>query len=827
MLRGTLCHSPMFPVTGLALSRPSPFKALLASWRDETRVYRAADAVSAEIRARHMAPIHRLTPLLLLANLFNGAMMAGALWGAVDPTGLSLWLAALLAACMPVAWTWARRGRRPLRKVSPKAVLRATVQAALLAAIWAAPLLVWFSDLPATRQLVLAVTSTGMLAAGSFVLSTVPMASLAWVGVLGLSSVLVFTRASIGEPLFLFLAGLYAMYVAVLAISVRSAARLFNARIASEREAERQGQMVALLLRDFEEHSADVLWEIDRSGRFTHVSSKLASLLGGDGQDVMNLGLVDALGQRSPGGLDAEGMKALRRSLDQDKPFRDVLLTVQMPDSLRWWSITAKPLVDESGRTVGWRGVISDVTQQRLAHQRLTYQAHYDSLTGLVNRDQLRSRLTQALEVCISTPRRCALLCLDLDNFKTVNDSLGHSVGDGVLKLVAQRLQSVMRRADLVARLGGDEFAVLLDDVRSDEEVALLSQRLLQVLNAPGEVNGRTVAVGASIGVAIIPDHGTTIDEVLGNADLALYAAKEGGRSRCETFAPWLGERSRRQVSIEQELRLALSRGELSLHWQPIVDARSWHVRGAEALLRWLHPTLGPISPVEFIPVAEKSGLIAEVGAWVFHEACHAAARSLHGLSISINVSPVQLMRPQFLADVEQALASSGLAPHRVEVEITESVFMDDSAAALNNLHGLKRLGVRIALDDFGTGYSAFQYLRRFPFDTLKIDRAFVRELLTHHDARAIVRTIIGLANTLGMRTVAEGVEEPAQLEVLRLAGCSEIQGYLVARPVELKRLLPLLQYWDEGNRPDPGPMPETQTAPLMDLPALRSQPLR
>ena len=796
------------------MSRPQAPLPFLAAWREETRVYRSADPVSAETRARHLSAIMRLSPLLMLANLLNGLLLVATLWGAVPVLALALWSAALAGVTLYGLRAWLRHRKRPVTSVSPRAIVHATVHAACLAAVWAVAPVVWFDDVSTNRQLVLAVTSAGMLSAGAFVLSGVPTAGLAWVGVLGAGTLVALIGS--GEPLYGYLAGLIGIYLGVLAAAVRAAARQSNARIASEREAERQGQMVALLLRDFEEHSADVLWEIDRHGRFTHVSNKLDQLLGaGEDRQALDKGLVESLAQRSPGGRESDGMKALRRALEKDKPFRDVQLTIQMADSLRWWSVTAKPLVDDGGRTVGWRGVISDVTQQRLAHQRLTYQAHYDSLTGLVNRDQLRSRLSQSLEACSNSPRRCALLCLDLDNFKTVNDSLGHSVGDGVLRLVAQRLQSVMRRADLVARLGGDEFAVLLDDVRSDEEVQQLSQRLLLVLNAPGEVLGRAVSVGASIGIALMPDHGTTIDEVLGNADLALYAAKEGGRGRCETFAAWLGERSRRQVSIEQELRLALARNELSLQWQPIVDAQSWHVRGAEALLRWQHPVLGAISPVEFIPVAEKSGLIGEVGAWVLLEACRTARQWLPDLSISVNVSPVQLMREHFLVDVKAALAESGLDPGRLEVEITESVFLDDAATALANLHGLKELGVRIALDDFGTGYSAFQYLRRFPFDTLKIDRAFVRELLTHHDARAIVRTIVGLANTLGMRTVAEGVEEPAQLEVLRLAGCSEIQGYLVARPVAVRQLASLLQHWDEGTRPDPGPMPETMTAPL------------
>ena len=793
-------------------------RKMLDDWREETRVYRADDPLSAETRGRHLANITRLTPLLMAANVFNASIMTAVLKDAVPVAPLLAWLAALVFMCALHLQSWWHWRRRPLRSASARAVRHAAWHAAVLAGLWAVVPMAWLPGLPAVLQTTVAVTSAGMLAAGAFLLASVPVAALAWAMTLGVGCVLALLRT--GEAVFAVIAVLMITYLAVLVAGVRFSARQSNARIQSEREAERQSQMVALLLRDFEEHSADVLWEIDRSGRFTHVSSRLATLLADHA--LIGKSLMDVLGERSAEERGAEGLVALRKALTMDKPFRDVLLTVKVSDGLRWWSVTAKPLVDDEGHNVGWRGVISDITQQRLAHQRLTYQAHYDSLTGLANRDQLRTRLTQALEASQSTPRRCALLCLDLDNFKIINDSLGHSVGDGVLKLVAQRLQSVMRRVDLVARLGGDEFAVLLDDIRSDDEVAQLSQRLLQVLNAPGNVHGRAVNVGVSIGVALIPDHGTTIDEVLGNADLALYAAKEAGRGRCEVYASWLGERSRRQVSIENELREALRRGQLELHWQPIVDAQSWQVRGAEALLRWVHPELGLIPPSEFIPVAEKSGLIAEVGAWVLTQACRVARESLPGLTASINVSPLQLMRPGFINEVRDALNRSGLEPGCLEIEITESVFMDDAPITLANLHALKRLGVHIALDDFGTGYSAFQYLRRFPFDTLKIDRAFVRELLTHHDARAIVRTIIGLANTLGMRTVAEGVEEPAQLEVLRRAGCSDIQGYLVARPTPIARLVPLLTQWDQGNRPMPDFMPETQAAGLDDLPTPR-----
>ncbi|MCD2341278.1 EAL domain-containing protein [Ideonella azotifigens] len=788
---------------------------MLGSWQDarsEVLALFSPEPAAAELRARHLAMVTRLSPAVMLANALCGVLVAGSLLGSLRrPWPLGTWLLLLLASCGWAGWrAWRLRGALAPASVSPRALWHATGHAAWLALLWSAVSALWYPEVPVGQQLVIAMLVCGMLGAGAFLLAPLLPASLAWLCVLALGALVGLLRQGGGSALTV--AGMLCVYAAVVLAGVRSVARQLQARINSEREAARQGQLVSLLLRDFEEHATDVLWEIDRSGLFTHVSGRLAVLLGEPEAVLAETGLVQMLDDRHIDTEHAGGLRALRAAMARGKPFRDVLLQVKAGDSHRWWTVTAKPLLDEIGRSNGWRGVISDVTQQRLTHQRLAYLAHYDSLTGLANRVQLRERLSQALEARGDPPRRSALLCLDLDNFKSINDSLGHSVGDGVLRLVAQRLQSIVRRSDLVARLGGDEFSVLLDDVRSDEEVAQLSQRLLQVLNSPGEVRGQMVAIGASIGVALIPDHGTTIDDVLGNADLALYAAKEAGRGRCEYFAPALGERSRRVVSVEHELRQALQRGELSLDWQPWVRVDTWELLSAEALVRWQHPTLGSIPPAEFIPVAEKCGLIGEIGAWVLQRACQEAQALFGNLMISVNVSPAQMMRTGLLDDVRRALQVSGLAAERLEIEITEGIFLDDTPTAMSNLHQLKSLGVQIALDDFGTGYSSLAYLRRFPFDTLKIDRAFVRELLTHHDARAIVRTIVELARMLGMRTVAEGVEEPAQLEVLRRAGCSSVQGYLLARPAPAEQMRRLMDSWDPNSRPDPGDLPASES---------------
>ena len=354
---------------------------------------------------------------------------------------------------------------------------------------------------------------------------------------------------------------------------------------------------------------------------------------------------------------------------------------------------------------------------------------------------------------------------------------------------MAKRLQDCVRPGDLVARLGGDEFAVLLLDPTSTPEPARLAERLIDRLSEPIDSGARRLRVGASVGVALCDGTAAGVDDVLVQADMALYAAKGAGRGRSLVYDPALGALSHRRLAIEEGLRRAIPNGELSLHWQPKVDLATWQVTGAEALMRWTHPVLGRVNPSEFVVVAEQCGLIDELGRWALGEACRAGSEVLDGLTVSVNVSPMQLRDEGFVALVQQALGQSGLPAARLELEITESVFIDDADAALSMLHGLRNLGLRMALDDFGTGYSSLSYLRRFPFDTLKIDRTFVNEILLRKDARAIVQMIANLATTLGMRTVCEGVETAEQLRAVREAGCDQIQGYLISEPRPLADL--------------------------------------
>jgi len=383
-----------------------------------------------------------------------------------------------------------------------------------------------------------------------------------------------------------------------------------------------------------------------------------------------------------------------------------------------------------------------------------------------------------------------AILCLDLDHFKSVNDTLGHPIGDALLTQVAQRLREVVGETDTVARLGGDEFAILwrIDDDPVPGLVAL-AQRLLAIIAAPYDVEGHHVVIGTSIGIAVAPDNGAEVHELLRNADLALYRAKTERNTGYCFFKAEMYDEARVLRTMELDLRVAVEKGEFELHYQPIVSAVSRDVIGVEALVRWKHPERGLIAPAEFIPMAEQTGLIVPLGDWVLRQACAEAAHWPSQVKLAVNLSPAQFKRGNLVESVAAALAESGLAPHRLELEITESVILQKDTANIAILHELGRLGVSVVLDDFGTGYSSLSYLQMFPFHKIKIDKSFVDDLATREDRASIVAAITGLARSLDIRTTAEGVETVTQFELLRASGCNEVQGYLFGRPCPASQL--------------------------------------
>ena len=430
----------------------------------------------------------------------------------------------------------------------------------------------------------------------------------------------------------------------------------------------------------------------------------------------------------------------------------------------------------------GWVATHKDITEQRRAEAKIEYMAHHDALTGLPNRLQLYEQLRQLL-ASTRQGRHVAVFCLDLDRFKDVNDAHGHPVGDLLLKAVADRLRQCIRDVDLVARLGGDEFAIMQAGASQPTDATALASRLIDVIGAPYELDGKQVTVDLSIGIALAPDDGLDPEQLLKNADMALYRAKADGHGLYRFFEPDMDARMQARRKLEIDLRQAIANGEFELFYQPLVDMKTEYVTGFEALIRWHHPERGMIPPFDFIPIAEETGLIVPMGDWVLRQACAEAATWPSNLNIAVNLSPVQFKNKILLPSVVSALAASGLSPSRLELEITESVLLQDNGATLAVLHELRGLGVRISMDDFGTGYSSLSYLRKFPFDKIKIDQSFIFDMSDHDDSLAIVRAVIAMGSGLGIATTAEGVETAEQFKQLKLEGCTEVQGYLFSPP--------------------------------------------
>ncbi|GEP10367.1 hypothetical protein MGN01_22120 [Methylobacterium gnaphalii] len=438
----------------------------------------------------------------------------------------------------------------------------------------------------------------------------------------------------------------------------------------------------------------------------------------------------------------------------------------------------------------GWVATFEDVTERRRNEARIIHMARHDALTDLPNRTALREVGTE-MAAQAGDGLTLAVLCLDLDRFKPVNDSYGHALGDALLRAVAERLRSHVRGRDVVARLGGDEFAVLYR-VEDETGAERLAQRMIAAISAPYQLDGYCVEIGMSVGIALA-DECRDIERLLRNADMALYEAKAAGRGTCCLFERQMDETARERTVLERELREALALGRFEVHYQPLVDLDENRITGLEALVRWRHPERGLISPSVFVPLAEETGLIVPLGEWVLNQACRDAATLPDDISIAVNVSVLQLRNRSFAQSVLMALAATGLQAERLEIEITESVLLDDTEANLETLHTLRRLGVRISMDDFGTGYSSISYLRRFPFDKIKIDRSFVRDSAGRSDAGAIIRAIVGLGTSLGITTLVEGVETEAQLATVRAEGVQEIQGFLFSPPRPLGEISEML----------------------------------
>lgn len=450
---------------------------------------------------------------------------------------------------------------------------------------------------------------------------------------------------------------------------------------------------------------------------------------------------------------------------------------------------SAAPIHDRRGRVTGAVIVFHDVSQSRAMAIRMAYMAQHDFLTGLPNRALLTERLAQAIGQAARHHKQVALLFIDLDFFKRINDSLGHAVGDQLLQCVAERLIGCVRATDSVCRQGGDEFVILLAEIEQPQDAAGVADKIHQAFLEPQQIGGHTLQITLSVGISVYPDDGNTAEAMMRNADIAMYHAKAQGRNNCQFFTPEMNERAVQRLLIEGGLRRALGNQEFRLHYQPQINLASGAVTGAEALLRWRTPDHGLVSPTQFVPIAEECGLIVPIGQWVLREACRQIRawqdRGLCVVPVAVNISVVELRRPGFAESVARILYETGVPPHLLELELTETRLMQDAESSMSVLRSLKSIGVKLVMDDFGTGYSSLSYLRRFPFDVLKIDQSFIHDLDSEDGDAGIVGAIIGMATHLRQKVVAEGVETEQQLALLRIRQCDAVQGHLVGRPME------------------------------------------
>jgi diguanylate cyclase (GGDEF)-like protein len=553
-----------------------------------------------------------------------------------------------------------------------------------------------------------------------------------------------------------------------------------NERVIGTIRLEENAELIKLLLRDFEESSSDWLWETNAKMELQRVSARLAqvvqrpaaSLSGGFPEALLGE-VMDVA--RPP---DAQ-VERLRRVLEERSPFRDLVVPAVIAGEERYWSLTGKPIFDKFGRFAGYRGVGSDITGQRRQQEQIAFLARHDGLTKLANRVLFNEVMHHACETVAEAG--VALLCLDLDQFKAVNDTLGHATGDAVLVAVAERLRGCLRERDVACRLGGDEFAIIVmsDDVT---EIGAVAARIVERVSRPYQFDGQLVQIGTSIGISRAPQDGGDADALIKAADLALYRAKTDGRGVWRFYDLGMDERLRERRALRAALAHALPRGEFVLEYQPIVDLTDLSILGAEALLRWRHPEHGLLAPGQFIGIAEEAGLIGPIGEWVMQQACLEAASWPEHIRIAVNLSPLQFRSVGLVETILQALHNAGVNPTRLELEITETTVLETGKQTMEALWDLHGRGVRIALDDFGTGYSSLSYLQRFPFDKIKIDRSFIRDLGHEKDDSSIILAIIGLAERLNMIATAEGVETSEQALLLTSYGCAQAQGHLFHR---------------------------------------------
>ncbi|WP_114390891.1 putative bifunctional diguanylate cyclase/phosphodiesterase [Notoacmeibacter marinus] len=669
---------------------------------------------------------------------------------------------------------------------------RGTVSLVAASTIWAAVPAIFFPIADGELLLFVCGLACGNMAFNSLFLYMAPrhaaalvliMAAGCLIGLIGRGSM-----AAVGVSVMLLL------YAYGIIVAIRQISNAYFEGLVKRFELERSRELFRILFRDFEDTSSDWMWSVNEHGELNHISPQFLEDSRTRGYSLEPAAVYRSL--KDPAICEKERAhgrmpKALLKALKNRLPFRDIVVAVELDGAWRYWRVSGRPVLDTDHRYIGMRGSFSDITDTYLAEQHLHFLALHDPLTGLANRASFEREVEMLIETVSEANREFALLTIDIDKFKMVNDTLGHQAGDEVLKEIGRRLRTASPDDACIARFGGDEFCVLLPAPTGEGESRgiAMAEGFISSLDEPLSLGPNVLEVDCSVGLAVAPRDGVDRHTIHRNADLALYRSKTLAGSSYRIFAPEMDALAQRAQELEYELRTALKRNEFELNYQPLVDSQTRKITGYEALLRWNNLKFGPVSPGEFVPIAERSGMIAGIGEWVLHQACMDAAGWPNDIHIAVNLSPHQLNGFSLLAVLPRALGESGLLARRLELEITETALEGDPEHIIDMLHSIREMGISIALDDFGTGYSSLSHLVRFPFDKLKIDRSFVSEAMVSAEAMTIVRAIVSLAHNLKVRTTAEGVETEEQFGTLAEMGIDEIQGYLIARPLPADRL--------------------------------------
>lgn len=743
--------------------------------------------LSKRLRQAQHESVGKQAGAMILANAVGALMLAAAVLAPWNQAFIFAWLTLILSLTMIIPLkARAEVAASPCvaDTIAGQSLLVIRRQMNMAAILWAIAAIVLYPNGTEPQKMLVAIAVMGAMASGAIALHAIPSVAgvFAAITVTGLLVALSLDGSPVVIPLSLLLAFLFTAIMT----AVNEAGRVFVQNHIRSYEQEKSKELFSVLFQDFEDSASDWMWEVDENGRIVHVSPQffLDARFQGYSFDGKSVG---RLFREPESVVRGDPIPALQRKLlaafARRAPFKDIVSAVEIGGQWRFWRLSGRPVLASNGRFAGMRGACSDVTESFEAENRLQYLAMHDAMTGLPNRENFGRAFDAALAKLHKGGGQLALLAIDLDKFKMVNDTLGHQAGDEMLRKVAERFRNLKEPDVVFARFGGDEFCAFISGKGAGMRAERLAQTIVDALAEPVEITAGMAEIGCSIGISVCPRDGMAAETLHRNADLALYRAKSMPNTAWCIFEPMMDATARKLQDLEYELRSALKREEFELYFQPLVDSGSRKTTCFETLLRWNSARFGRVPPTDFIRIAEKTGLIHEIGGWVIDQACREAARWPMKVPVAINLSPRQLEGVRLLDIVEQALAGSGLPASRLELEVTESALEAEPEHAAALLRRLRKIGVRIALDDFGTGYSSLSYLVRFPIDKLKIDKSFVQNAMCSEQNLAIVRAIVSLARSMKVRTTAEGVETEEQAAFLRLEGIDEFQGYLLGRP--------------------------------------------